>query len=255
MSRLTRKEIKRDEFAKAVGRSVEYAESHSRGLIFGIGAALLALVAGVAIFLFLSHRADRANEALAFAVKVYQAPIDPAGAKPNDAKEPSFANEVQRRARARQLLAAVRSDYHFSDAADVAAIYLAELEAAEGKTDQARRLWSELVSKHGRQMVGAQARVNLMDLDRKQGKGQKVVQDLKTMLDESDPPLPQDVILYQLATTLEQLGRRPEAAQSYQRIVDEFPQSAYRQPAQQRLSELEPARAAGAASFGSLPSF
>ena len=48
------------------------------------------------------------------------------------------------------------------------------------------------------------------------------------MLEKGDTPLPQDVILHELGTTLEQLSRPQEAIQSYQRILDEFPQSPYR---------------------------
>ena len=38
--RLTRKEIKHDEFAEVMGRSVEYAGAHSRGLIYAAAGAV-----------------------------------------------------------------------------------------------------------------------------------------------------------------------------------------------------------------------
>ena len=76
------------------------------------------------------------------------------------------------------------------------------------------------------------------------------------MLEKSDSPLPQDVILAELGMTFEQLHRTQEAIQSYQRIVDEFPQSPYRQEAQQKVSALDPTRApAGAALPAGIPGF
>jgi hypothetical protein len=48
--RLTRKEIKRDDFTAVVGRSVEYAESHVRTLVYAIGGVLLLIVLAVAIY-------------------------------------------------------------------------------------------------------------------------------------------------------------------------------------------------------------
>jgi TolA-binding protein len=254
--RLTRKDIKRDEFATAVGRGVEFAESHSRQLLTTVAGVLAAVLVGISAYFLVSHRSDVANEALANAVKVVEAPIDPTGAKPDDPKQPSFANEASRQARARQLLERVRADHRWTDAADVASLYLAEIDASTGKLAEARRLWSDFVKKHGDHVLAAQARIDLMELDRSQGKGQQVAQQLREMLDQSDAPLPQDVILFQLATTLEQLNRDQEAAQSYQRIVDEFPQSPYRQAAQQKATALEPSRAAAGgqlAGLGGIP--
>jgi TolA-binding protein len=240
--RLSRKDIKRDEFASAVGRGVDFAESHSRELLVSVGAVLLAVLIGLLAYFYIAHRAESANQALAAAAKVYNAPIVPAGAKPNDREEPSFPNEAARQARARRLLERVRGDYRWTDAADVAALYLAEIEASTGKPAAARQLWSDFVKKHGDHVLAAQARIDLIELDRSQGKGQQVAQQLRQMLDQSDPPLPQDVILFQLATTLEQLNRDQEAAQTYRRLIDEFPQSPYLQPAQQKLATLEPLR-------------
>jgi predicted negative regulator of RcsB-dependent stress response len=254
--RLTRKEIKRDDFAAAVGRSVEYAESHVRTLVYaGVGVLLLVLL-GVGIYYWRGHRQLDANQALAQAMKVHDAPITATGAKPNDPNEPSFATEAARRQRAKQVLEKVRDDYGSTDAADVAGVYLARIAADEGRLDEARALWQGFIDDHGDSMLASEARLNLIDLDRKQGKGEQVVQQLRAMLEKGDAPLPQDVILNELGKTLEQLHRPQEAVQSYQRIVDEFPQSPYRTEAQQKISALDPTRApAGGAPLGGLPGF
>jgi tetratricopeptide (TPR) repeat protein len=244
--RLTRKDIKRDEFANVVGRSVEYAESHSRGLLIGMVSLVVAIAAGSAAFWFLEHRGGQAESALSRAMKVYQAPIDAASPKPDDPNTPSFPNEAVRRAKALKLLTAVRSDYPHSNAADVAGLYLGEIAAQQGRLDEARQRWTDFVSKHDREMLAAQARIDLIELNRAQGKGQQVAQDLRAMLEQSESPLPQDVVLFELAKTLESLHREPEAIQSYQRILDEYPQSSYRQEAQQRVGALDPSRATGA---------
>ncbi len=97
--RLIRKDIKRDEFASAVGRGVDFAESHTRELLMTVGAVLAAVLVGLVSYFYIAHRSDVANQALAAAVKVYGAPIDPTGAKPNDPTEPSFASEAARQAR------------------------------------------------------------------------------------------------------------------------------------------------------------
>lgn len=247
MTRLTRKEIKQDDFRAAVGRSVEYAESHVRTIIYAVGGVVALAAVAVAVYFYLGHRRQEASEALAEATKVYQAPIAATGAKPNDPDAPTFPTEAARRARAKELLEKARDDYGMSDAADVAGLYLAQIAADEGRLDEARKLWSDFVDEHADSMLAGEARLNLIDLDRKQGKGEQVVKDLQAMLEKSDSPLPQDVILAELGVTFEQLHRPQEAIQSYQRLVDEFPQSPYRQEAQQKVSALDPTRAAAGA--------
>jgi tetratricopeptide (TPR) repeat protein len=240
--RLSRKDIKRDDFATVVGRSVEYAETHTRNILLLVAAVALvgALVGGV--YAFTSRRSAAAQEALAKAIQVYAAPIQATGAKPNDPDTPSFPDAAARNARARQLLAAVRDGYAHTPAAAVAGVYLGRIAAGEGRLDEARRLWSDYADDH-KDSLAALVRLDLIELDRRQGKGEALVGRLRPMLDDSDPPLPKDTVLYQLGLTYEQLQRRPEAVSSYRQIVDEFPQSAYRQEAQQKLVSLDPARA------------
>lgn len=245
--RLTRKEIKKDELASAVGRSVEYAESHVKTLIYAIVAVVVVAALAAAIYGFLGRRSEHANEALAQAMKVYSAPVNATGAKPDDPKEPSFANETARRGRAKALFQKVRSDYSHTDAADVAGLYLAQIAMAEGKPEEARKLWTAFVDAHSDNILAGEARINLIHLDRagaSKAKLEELAQRLKAMTEETEPPLPEDVLLNELGATYDQLGRKDEAIQSYRRIIEEFPQSAYRTSAQQRLSALDPNRPA-----------
>jgi TolA-binding protein len=250
--RLTRKEIKRDDFTSAVGRGVEYAESHVMTIVYAVVGVLVLVAIGVGISYWRANQAQSAGEALAKAVKIYQAPVVTADAKPTDPTTPSFATEEAHRAAARKALQKVRDSYGSTNAADVANLYLAQIDAEEGKLAEARKIWQDFVDAHPKHMLGAEARLNLIHLDREQGKGEDVVKQLRAMLEKGDTPVPQDVLLHELGATLEQLKRPQEAAQSYQRILDEFPQSPYRSEAQQKVAALDPARAAAGSAFGGL---
>jgi tetratricopeptide (TPR) repeat protein len=240
--RLSRKDMKRDDFATVVERSVEYAETHVRSILILVGAIVVVAALAGGIYTFTSRRSAAAQEALAKAIKVYAAPIQAADAKPDDPNTPSFPSETVRNVRAKQLLAAVRDGYGRTQAAAVAGVYLGRIAAGEGKLDEARRLWSDYADGH-KDSLAALVRLDLIELDRRQGKGEELVGRLRPMLDDSASPLPKDTVLYQLGLTYEQLQRRPEAVSSYRQIVDEFPQSSYRQEAQQKLVSLDPARA------------
>ena len=240
--RLTRKDIKRDDFTAAVGRSVEYAGSHVRSIAYAVGGVLLLVLLVVGIHLYRGSQEQKAGDALTAALKAYQAPVAATDAKPTDPDTPSFPTDAARLARAKELFGKVHSNYGSTDAADLAGLYLAQIAADEGRLDEARKLWNDFIDSHKGSMLAAEAKVNLLALDRKQGKGEAVAQELRGMLEKGDTPLPQDLILHELGTTLEQLHRPQEAIQSYQRIIDEFPQSPFRSDAQQKLAALDPTR-------------
>jgi len=237
---LTRKDMKRDELATAVGRGMEYAGSHARTLIIGLGVLALIAVLFLVSRVFMGSRAEKANESLAHAMKVYQAPLDATAAKPDDPTNPTFAEPGARRDSAKKLFEGVRKDYGMSEAADVAGLYLAQIAAEEGQLDKARELWTEFVDDNKDSLLAGQARVNLIQLDRQQGKNEDLSQRLKSMLEQDEPGLPKDVILFELATTQEQLGRKQEALQSWRRLSEEYPESAYRNVAQQKINALDP---------------
>lgn len=250
---LTRKDIKRDELANAMEKGVEYAESHARTLFIAIGAIVAVGVIVALWFMYRGSRTEKANVALAQAIKVYQAPIDPTAAKPDDPDSPTFADEAARMAKAKTLFQAVDDDYGSTSAGSVGSVYLGQIAVSENQPDKARELWKEFVDRHGDHLLAGEVRVNLFRLDRASGKGEEVAKDLTAMLDQSEPPLPQDVILGELAETQAQLGKTQDAVQSYQRIVDEFPQSPYAQDARQKIAELDPSRAAAPPGLSGMP--
>jgi tetratricopeptide (TPR) repeat protein len=232
--RLQRKDIKHDDFAESLGRGVEYVGGHAKAIGLGIVAVLVAIAAGVGIYFYLGARAEKANAALGAALKVATAPISATDATPDDPVSPSFATEAARDQRARELLEKVRSEYGASDAADFAGLHLADMAVRTGDLQRARDLWSDFVDDQGDHLLSGQARLNLLALERREGKGEEVLTRLKGWLDQSEPPLPKDVILNELALTLEALERNEEAKQYYRQIVDDYPQSPYRAEAQQK---------------------
>ena len=87
--RLTRKDMKHDDFASAMGRGVEYAESHVRTILYAVAGVLLLVALGVGLYYWRSHQSQDAGQALSKAVKVFQGPVVATGAKPNDPTAPS----------------------------------------------------------------------------------------------------------------------------------------------------------------------
>ena len=234
--RITRKQIKEDirhdEVQTALTATYDQILSH-RNLVIGIGVAVLAIGIGIAaVRAFMSHSQESSANSLAQAIKLYDAPIDEEDAKPEDPREPSFASETDREARAREALEAVDG----GNAADMASLYLADLAIKEGDKATARKHWEAFLSSHDSHILAVSVRLNLLRLDREEGKVEEVARELEDELADTDKTLPEDVILYELAKTLDALDRGEEAKDYYQRILDDHPQSPYSAQAREKTS-------------------
>jgi tetratricopeptide (TPR) repeat protein len=237
-NRLSREEIKHDEITDALGRTVEYVASHRQLLTrVGIGAVVLAVVAVIAGFLFSGDDVG-ASKALVSAVRVFDAPIDATSPKPSDPVSPSFPNEEARRTRAKELLETVRREHGGSEQAKVAGLYLGRIAASQGDLATAKKSWEDFVAGAPDHFLAAQTRLNLLRLETMQGSKEEAVKKLEGLLEKTEKPLPEDVLLFELATQREALGRADDALAAYQRIVDEFPGSPYQREAQQKVTSL-----------------
>lgn len=245
--RLSRKEIKqKDQFVSAVEGGLDYGRSHLRTI--GIAAAAIVGIAIVIVSVVLwgRHREVQANEALDRAVEAYRAPVSAdAAAVPEAARdELTFDSEQARRQRAKELFEEVLDDHGGSAQAELATLYLADLAVEEGNLERAEELWREFLDEHDGDLLSVQVRLNLLALRRDSGDQAGVAEELQAMLEDEETPLPEDVILFELAQTLEDLSRDDEALTYYQRIVDEYPSSRYLQQALLKTQELGGAVAA-----------
>ena len=278
MSRLTREEIRRDEVREAVFSASAWFAEHIRQILMGI-AAVIAVVLGVVLFLnYQDRREAEASFQLSEALKVYRAeidapetdpiddlfgtppdsapvedgdaqPEDPATEEGDEDRGPGFASEAERRAAARAALEAVQESYGYTASGRLASVYLGQIAAAEGDTATARELWTEyLETNGGDHALAVSLQLNLYSLDRAEGRGEQLAAELRGAVATETSTLPKDALLFELASTLEQLGDEEGAQETFQRIVDEYPDSGYAIRARQQLGP-EPV-AASPFSFG-----
>ena len=235
--RLTRKEIKHqireDEVRGLLVRVFEFVQHHPGVIVGGVVGLLALVLALTGIFAYLDSRADEASEKLADAIKIAGAPLAEEGATPEDSDEPSFATEEERQAEAKAAFEAVRASVGASMAGEVAELYLADLAATEGDTETARRIWKSFLEDHDGHVLALSVRLNLIHLDRQDGQAQEVADELQRQLDSSEQAMPEDVLLFELAKTLEVLDQKDAALDFYQRILDEHPKSPYTAQARQ----------------------
>lgn len=238
-SRLTRKEIKRDEVLETLGGFVGFLGDHGRSILIGVGAAILVVLAVVAYRVVQSGRASEGSQALARALTAYGAPVDPAGADPDNPSSPVFASDESRTARASALFAEVAEEYSGTDPGDIAGAYLGSLASAAGNLQGAREHWQGFLDRQEGHILASEIRLNLMALDREEGRGAELVDALRAELSSARPGLPEEVLLNQLALTLESLDRDAEARDIYERLVQDYPLSPYFSIATERIGALQ----------------
>ena len=238
---LSQQQRHRNEGVEAVEESSSFMEKHAKTLVLVVVAALVMTAVILGVNWWLSNQAAKANAALTEALEVYRAPVGATATQGAEADE-AFADEAARRARASELFQGVKDDYGMTDAADVANVYLAQIAAEEGDMARARELWQSFIDAHEDHVLAGQARVNLIHLDRQEGQAEAVVERLEPMLEVApdDRVLPADVVLWELAQTYEQLDRGDEAEDTYRRLAEEYPTSAYAAQARQRLPQQGP---------------
>jgi tetratricopeptide (TPR) repeat protein len=231
--RLSRKELKRDRVGEVLSRAMVYLSGHLKLAAMVLGGLALVLLIGLGIDRMMGGRQDLASDALAGAIETLNAPLTgdlPPGA---DSGSPSHATATERRQAALAEFEVVVEKYGRSAKARIARSYIAVLRHESGESDQARTLWQELA--RGDDVLAAQAELNILTLDRQEGRGAEAETRLLTLLDGGKSVLPEDVVLYQLAVTQEQLGKSEESLQTFRRLSEEHPTSVHAAEASSRL--------------------
>ncbi len=238
MSRLTRKDMKRDEVLDWLGRTVQYVRDHGRGLVAIAVAVVVAAAIAAAVTTYRGRQAERANALLTEALAIYNAPIDAVNPTPDDPRAPSFADEESRNLRAKSIFESLHEGFKGKSLGGIAAAYLGDLAAGSGDYEVAETLWREAVASVADTLLAGRLQMNLINLGKSQGRGESVVEELRALLSSGSSALPADAVLYELARALEDLGRSGEARGAYERLVEEYETSVYAPEARRELDEL-----------------
>jgi tetratricopeptide (TPR) repeat protein len=237
MSGLTRQEMKRDEVREWIVVAIDWLADNVK-VLFAVIGGLIGLGVIVALVVqFLGNRAERAQQELAEAIRIYTAPVDPAIPDPDNEKSPVFASEDERAARAEPLFTRIHDKFGSTAAGRIAGAYLGDIAADRGDLEAARGHWQRYLGKDSESALAAAIRLDLIALERETGAGEKLAADLRNAIENGSWAVPSDVLLWELGVTLELQGQPEEARDTFQRILDEHPTSAYATRARERIGD------------------
>lgn len=236
MDRQHRQNLKHDKFVDEIGTLSSRAKENQRLLITIAAVAVAIALIGYGIYFYRTNREQKAQDALAAAIDTMDAPLlPPAGQQQQATPGAKYRTEEEKNAAAEKQFRAVESNYGGTDAADVAKLYLARIDASRGDLTTARSLLQQFISDHPKHLLVGTARYSLYQLRIDNGEGAQVINELSAELAKPEPILPADTLLAILAHAYDVQGNDAKSRDTYRRIATEFPDSPYALEAQRRI--------------------
>jgi tetratricopeptide (TPR) repeat protein len=229
--KLTREELKRDEVLETVGRGFRFVTSHKKGATEAIVVSAILVVLAGAFLAFRSYRETQAAGHLSRALDILSTPL---AGDPGAAGAPkTYATAAERNAAAEKEL---------KDAAAFSATRAGSearlIQIAKGTASGNSESFLDRYSRGGRGILSTISEINAARLLASQGKNSEAIARLKRALESSEPAMPKDVLLIELAHLYEKAGFPADAKSTYQRIISEYPDSLYRSDAQSKIGAL-----------------
>jgi predicted Zn-dependent protease len=231
--RLTRKQIKQDDFVTVIDELIHWLSENWRQAAMGLGGALLVGLVYWGFTAFLGARNDSAAQALSTALAQYEAPVGSSAPANATVK---FNTDSERLAAAETAFHRVASRYWLTPQSRIAKLYLARIEVERGEREKAIQLLGELSAKHSTDPVVRLAMLDLVRLRLAKGETSELVPELEAMASGQDPRLPRDTAMFELAKVWERAGKPAEATKTYRKLLEDFPESPYAMEARQRVS-------------------
>lgn len=237
MDRQHRRDLKHDKFVDEIGTLSSKARENQRLLLIVTGAAVALAVIVFGVYFYRSNQEQKAQGALGAAIETIESPlVPPAGGQP--VPNAKYKTEAERTAAAEKQFREVTANYSGSDAADVASLYLARIEASRGDAAAARKRLDAFIKEHSKSVLVATARYSLYQLRIENGESQQVAAELQAEIGKADSVLPADTLLVLLAHAYDAQGNNGKSKEAYRRIITEFPESPYALEAQRRAGPV-----------------
>ena len=175
MARITRKELKTDNFALEVEHGISFFEEH-KDKITRYGTIALGVIAVVVVaVLYMNHQKAAREDALARAIEVQEAPVGQSASGGL-----SFPNQDAKDQEAIRVFTALENNYSGSNEGVIARYYLGAIRADQGKMAEAEKDFQEAAQK-GDAKYASLAKLSLAQIyfsDGRDSQGEAILRDL-----------------------------------------------------------------------------
>jgi tetratricopeptide (TPR) repeat protein len=234
-----REEIKQDEFASGLEKTIEWVAAHRDEVRIGAGVVIVLLAAAGALGYFQGQRAREADQALRDALTTFEAPV--ASELAAGADRPTgqvFPTAEEKYKTAAAAFEGVERRFGSSKTGLRAKYYAALSRLELAQYPEAEKALKEVQSQ-GAGLDAELARVALANLYRRSGQVDKAVEAYRGLATNPAANVPRDFALLSAAQTLEDAKRWAEARAAYRQVFEEFPASVYASEARTRAEYLQ----------------
>jgi TolA-binding protein len=246
MKSIERHKLKENEFARSVAQARETLEQRKRDITIMTAVVVVLLIAVAGFVTWRQSRAAAANDKLAQALAIYDAPVvpipKPAPGSPPPVQQPgTYPTEEAKFEASLPLFIETANQFPSAQAGITARYTAASILARSGKYAEAEQQYQQVIDKAGNSIYAKTARLGLADVQAAQGKYDNAITIYTELSRDPNSQLPVDSVLMQLGRTYARAGRNEEAAGAYNRIISEFPQSIYGADARRELETVKKA--------------
>jgi predicted negative regulator of RcsB-dependent stress response len=239
MKRTERHHLKENELDRLARQARETVGIWKREATVAIAAVV---IVGAVVLGYVAWK-DRVNsraeamlaEALAVADTRVGAPVAPG----TPGAGPSFPSERVRAEAALAKFKTAADAYPDSDAGIFARYRQAATEMEIGNTKQAAVTYQQVIDRAGDRIYGQMARLGVAEAQARSGQYDQAINTFKELAQHKDGPLPVDGILMQLGLAYRDSGKKADAQQTFNRLVEEYPDSTFSMDAKKELDNLK----------------
>jgi len=235
--RITRKEMKRDDFVSAMGRFTLWMEEHVKEALL-LGGALVAVVIG-SIFLvqYLNQREAKASALLGRGLDMLHAPVRGDGST-TPAEGLSYGSEPEKLQAVVAQMDSLMQTYPRSRSGRLALYYKGLALDSLGRTEEALKSLSEFLEASPENYAAPMAQAAMARMLQNTGQSQKALEILERLSKQTSGAYPPQAALMEMGRCLEGMGKQDEARKVYERLTKEYPDSDYSREAQERLKGI-----------------
>ena len=241
MKRTERQHLKENELEMLARQTRELIEARRRETTMIIGAVIVVAAIAIAYFAWHAHVQSRAHDLLAQALAVQDARVGPPPAPGQPANGLYFPTERERSQASVTKFKIAADAYPSTDAGIYARYQQAAALMALDDPKGAAAAYQQVIDRAGDSIYGQMARLGLAEAQAKSGQYDQAINAFKELAQRKDGPLPIDGILMQLGRAYLDAGKRTDAQQTFNRLVEEYPESPFTGDARRELDNLKKA--------------
>jgi TolA-binding protein len=239
MKRTERHHLKENELAHLAGSARDAVDAR-KGLIVPIAIAVVVIaVAAIGYVAWKGRVEGRAHTLLAEAMIVEDARIGPPAATGQPSSGLSFNTVREKNQAALTKFKTVADQYPSTDAGLFARYREGTTFMALGTPASAVQSYQQVIDRGGNGLYAQMARLGLAEAQAQTGQYDQAIDALKELSQRKDGQVPVDGVLMRLGRTYLEAGKRTEAEQTFNRIVQEFPESPFSSDARRELDQLK----------------